>query len=401
MIVVKRTLLLLSLSSLGASASAVIFGGPTTTEYFDRVTTDNNGNVYVLGTSTPDPLALDLLVASFNSSGVLRWNNTFDGGLGVNDDPDVISVFNSNVHTAYRSDTSVGVQSFNRVTGAYGAQTLYATPPLGFTQPKFVGDTAVFVGSRNIGGFVDAAIMRVDGITLPTPTFYGTSGYTVFHDSVTIASGTYVTGDDANGKFVAKWDFTTGSPIWITNLPATATPYKIEADAAGNLFVAGTIVNTNRDLAVWKYSPAGAFLGQGIADSGYEDLFTTFALAGSKPVLTGRYTNAGSTWLYAAALRANLTVGYAFIDQQTYNAEGLTTDADYAYLVGRSTAAGDDSVFKFSVAGMFWSRVINQSASTERVTGIVYKSGMLLICGAVNGDALLYRLSPATGLVMW
>lgn len=401
MIVVKRTLLLLCLSSLGASASAVFFGTAIPNEQFHRITTDNNGNVYVGGT-TSTPAGTDLLVASYTSAGLPRWNAAFDGGLGVNDSTDAINVHNANVNFAYHAGSTFGMQVIARTTGVLGVQTTY-TPasPLSTNNTTCVLDTGIFVGSRNIAGVVDGFVLPLGGVNPPSPQYHGTSGYTVLLDSFSNAAGTYIIGNDRLGNFVAQWDFTTGTTIWKTNLPAGVHPVKIVADNAGNLYVGGTAFNATRDLTVCKYSSAGVLLGQGTADSSTDDTGTHLTVVGNKPVVAGYRTTPTGNNIYVATFQANLALALNFTDQPCAESGQLTTDGTAAYVIGRTANGTDSWLYKFNTIGVFWATPINVSPNIDTSYGLIYKSGMLLTCGWSNGDAFVSRIDTGLGGVLW
>lgn len=398
----KRILLLLCLAALGPSASAVFFGTPTAWEQFHWVTTDNNGNVYVSGTSEAGG-SKDLLAASFNSSGTLRWSRVFDGGFNQPDNPQAMTVFNSNVNIAYTAGPTFGTQAMARTTGTLGVSASY-TPatPLIVNNTEYVTNAGIFSGSRNVGGLIDAMILLFDGVHPPTPSFYGTSGYTTFLESVTTMAGTYVVGRDAAGDFVAKWDFATGTTAWKTDLPAGVTSNRIAADKAGNVYVAGTIVNTTRDLIVCKYSPTGTFLGQGVSDSGYDDYATHLTVAGDRPMVAGYHWFVDGNWFYAAAFRSNLTLGFHMHDNDSTEAGNITADASNGYVIARPRIANSPyKIFKFSHLGSYWIAFIDQSPDFETVFGLQYKSGMLLACGYTPYQAFVLRLDPAAGTIVW
>lgn len=398
----KRILLLLTLSSLGASASAVFFGVPGANEQFHWVTTDNNGNIYVSGKSTSGGVT-DLLAASFNSSGTVRWSNVFDGGFNTTEVDDALDVYNSNVTVAYRTGQTFGTQVFSRVGGVPISQTTYMSPTLLSTNnATAIANNAIFVGSRNTPGFTDGFALRMDGINPPTPVYFGTSGYTIFRESVTTAAGTYIAVRDAVGSYICQWDFATGTAIWTTYLPAGVTADRIAADNAGNLYVGGTVLNTTRDLTVCKYSPTGAFLGQGTADSGYEDACTHMIVVGNKPVLAGFHSSpTGQNWIYCATFRANLTRAEHFHDQVATASGNLATDGSVAYLIGRTNNGTDFWLYKFDTTGVYWGWRINQSPLHEEAFGLIYKSGMLLVCGWTSTEAFVNRIDPAVGTVIW
>lgn len=396
----KQILTLSCLAALASSASAAVFGVGGAFEQFHHIDTDNNGNIYVLGLATTPP-GTDLLAASFKVGGALRWSRTFDGGFSAAENTRSIGVYNANVSVGYETNGSIGSQVLSRTTGALGVQTTF-TPASSYTLigSRYAAGNALFTGRTDSGGITQALMLTMDGVNPAVATSYGTFGYTYFVDTVSNLAGAYVAGVDNLGNFVAKWDFVTGTTVWKTNLPAGVMPRKVLADAAGNLYVGGQVRNSTWDLTVCKYSPAGAFLGQGIADSGSDDIATDLALAGNKPAVAGYQITAGASTLTAAAFQSNLTLGYHFIDPGTNNPTGLTADATNFYVVAGRTGS-DSQLYKFGTAGSYWTVPVNIGAGQDVAHGLNFKSGMLLVCGTSNSDAYLSRIDTILGGILW
>lgn len=396
----KQILTLACLAALASSASAVVFGVPGAFEQFHHIDTDNNGNIYVLGLNTTGGTT-DLLVGSYNVGGAFRWSRSFDGGFNAAENTRSIGVFTTNVSVGYETNASIGSQVLSRSTGALGVQTTF-TPGSTYTLlgSRYAAGNAIFTGRTDSGGITNALMLTMDGVNPAVATYYGTSGYTYFVDTVSNLSGTYVVGVDSLGNFIAKWDFVTGTTVWKTNLPAGVLPRKVLADAAGNLYVGGQDYNTTLDLTVCKYSSAGVFLGQGIADSGADDVATDLALAGTKPAVAGYQVSAGVSCITAAAFNSNLTLGHHFLDPGTNGPTGLTADANNFYVVASRTGL-DSQLYKFGTAGNYWNVPVNIGAGQDVAHGLNFKSGMLLVCGTSNSDAFITRFDTALGGILW
>jgi len=210
-------------------------------------TTDNVGNIYLGGATTPQGLMPDFTVQALNTDGQELWLRQIDQ-LGQIDAATNIEYLNGVIF-------ATGVTQQN--TETYGILNIGFTA----TNGTLLYETPVFANNNEV--------YRV------------TSLITDNDNEIVQIAGTIIT-DEGADFYVAKVNSLTGLIIWQSQNPSQglgdARARAAAVDTDGNIFVAGYMdyQNTHRDFAMVKYNALGFKLwtkfydGNGLNDEAYD-----------------------------------------------------------------------------------------------------------------------------------
>lgn len=265
--------------SLGSSPADTAYG----------VAVDSSGYVYVTGRSLFSSVSYDAIIAKYDSSGTIQWQNYLAGGSGDH-------------------GRGVGVDSSgNSYMG-------------GYTSSSGAGSLDVLLAKYNTSG------------TIQWQRTLGSSNTEIGYAATADSSGnSYVTGYATNGSsvLVAKYD-TSGTIQWQRTLTNTSgysqSGYSIAVDASGNVYVTGYSQNVDGfDILIAKYNSSGTIqwqrtLGSAGTDTGFGitvDLLGDVYVVGqvdtniviAKLPSDGSLTGVYGPWTYAASSLTAATSG--------------------------------------------------------------------------------------------
>jgi len=321
------------------------------------ITSDSSGNIYVSGFTSggldgnTSAGGTDLFVIKYNSTGVKQWTQQLgtsgdDQGRGITSDTNgnvyVIGVFSGDFVVKYNSSgVKQWTQQLENVTGmdiaSDSGDNIYA---IGYTSGDLEGNTSA--------GGIDLFVVKYNSSGVKQWTRQvGTSGndygYGITIDS---NSNVYVTGSvNSNGRrddlFVVKYN-SSGVKQW-TQQVTVGTDYSwglgITSDSDGNVYVTGATFgdldgNTNaggRDLILIKYNSSGMKQwtqqlgisgneeGRDIVSDSDGNIYVTGYTAGS---LDGN-TNAGSNDI--------ILVKYSSVGVKQWTRQVGTSENDIGY----------------------------------------------------------------------
>jgi len=278
---------LVKYSPSGARQWVQHYDGPAAgQDYAYDLAVDSDGSAYLGGTSTGVGTGLDLTVVKYDAAGVYQWAGRLDGLASGADEVGAIVIDGArNTYLAGSSAdgsgrTLIAIAKFN-AAGAFQHETLYL--PAGATSTT-----------------VCAAALRGATVSVAASASGGPNG----GDIVLARCGT-----DGGLTPPVLWD----GPAHLDDIAAD-----LEADAAGNVWIAGTTYAdvSNGRAVLLRFAPDGSltwqrrYLRSGIVDSSYLDLVvlggTAWCTGWRSPavnkadVLVTRYTPAGArTWVRA------------------------------------------------------------------------------------------------------
>jgi len=335
---------------------------------------DNNGNIYVTGTSWSNITNNDFATVKYNSSGVQQWVARFDSE-NRNDDVRGITVdTNGNVYvTGVTSISGSSVIQFTIKYNSSGIQQWAAQ--LGIpTSPAFPGISKspiavdnsgnVYVGGyRRFGGGDNGGYLLIkynsNGDSLWTKRYKGTQSLQGLGSTITCIkldeNFVYATGvsyDAPNICYATTLKYNSSGILnWIRKdtLQQGGLVVGIEMDASKNILLA---CNKGLDIVTLKYDPSGARLWKtiytGISGDFY-DKVTGIDLDPSGNVYLSGYSTRGTTTSTQDCLTLKYDANGNQLWERLYNGalssgdegKGITVDeSGNAYVTGFSLETG-------------------------------------------------------------
>jgi len=239
---------------------------------------DGGGNIYAAGTHVTGGFQSEWVIAKYTSTGQLVWTRRNSGTAGGD-----VRLTDIQLDPAANP---VVVGTTNLLVGIAGdTMTTLKLDPLGNTLwlKNFVAGPSIHHVANGLaldraGSVYVTGVPGANDIATPPPPFtvkYDANGNRIFvlrtgGISVAIdpARDVLLTGSNPQAvggpTFIAASKFhPSGTKVWVTQIPAVG---KIVSDAAGNVFVAGTIFNNDStnpsDYLTSKLSPAGQLVFQ-------------------------------------------------------------------------------------------------------------------------------------------
>jgi hypothetical protein len=268
---------------------------------------DAAGVTYVTGVTGPSSNR-DIVTAAFGSGGTLLWSSTFDGPVAWHDQAGDITlgpggrVFVTGSTPDPLKFANVVVLEYDGGSGALLNTIQYTSGP--YTSEAggsiVVGaQGAMFVGGGTVGDGSDVQVLKFDAAgqlawrqTWDGPAWGPYSQDTVKQvaldpsgDLLVLVHG--VMNSNQPDYVVVKYAATTGAVLWETTWGVTGGDYPREmvVDAAGDVFVTGTTLQTGEHVGTIKLRGSdGQLLWQAVDVAGAEDRPAGLALDGAGDV---------------------------------------------------------------------------------------------------------------------
>ena len=229
------------------------------------ITTDANGSVYITGRSRGVSTGMDIVTVKYNADGSFAWSVPYQGNLDDNGNNVITDEF-GNVYVTGFAKGEQGTFGYAIVTIKYNSSgvqewadehDVYANVSSGSLREEGI--------SLDLDASNDVYVTGVSGSNMVTLKYSNTgsklwvaNGGSGNGREIIVTPDNNVVVSGFGGKTI-KYD-ASGSVIW-ERTHASLT-WAMTSDAAGNLFIAGTVrdPNVSDDYSVSKYSAAGDLL---------------------------------------------------------------------------------------------------------------------------------------------
>lgn len=373
---VNDDIITIAYSSAGATSWQMIFAGPAGDDRGQAIGRDATGNIYVAGirANVDDD---DYVTLKYNATGLLQWTKIFNGV-----DNDRIATLkldaSGNAIVTGQSDIDAGGNA------NYDFRTIAYSPAGTILWNVVTGNP---VGQEDVPGdmYIDAS-----GNVYVTGKSDAAGGGSLDYEWMTVKY---------NSTGVQQWvKYYNGTTPNAEDIPAT-----IYADAAGNVWVVGSIdfAATQKDASALRYTTAGVlnatktFNGQGDFNDKVQASVTD---AAGNTYLTGYTMVAGQqrNMLVQKIDPSGVTAWTRTYDGTGENDEGLAIETDAlgnVYVAGYSNGTGtyDDALLiKYNSLGvMQWVQVYDHTAhQLDKLTALTISSlGDIYVTGYSDGDA--------------
>jgi uncharacterized delta-60 repeat protein len=356
--------------------------------YGRSIAIDSNGIVYITGSSYGTDAGVNYVTISYDAAGTERWLSRYNYEPGVYSTDEVSAITVDNQGGVYVTGTS----GQNMTTVGYDALTGSEKWAMPYENPNSFSSSAKAITADNMGGVYVTGTSSEDIITVRYNSFDGKLEWEqIFNSSqqpnsdeaVDLALDNqgklYVTsntvelgGDDKSDIVTIAYEAGTGQPLWtqtydrLSSLPTNDRPVAVAIDADGNSYVTGTSEGEQTSsLVIIKYSPAGDSLWAMEYSSGYT-VATAVAV-----------DNQGS--VYVSGTRT--------IDQW---------GADPDFITIRYNAETGQEVWSSRY------RIEEEDYSDDRAAGLALdKAGNVYVAGTTGADIVVIRYEAATGDTLW
>ena len=360
--------------------------GGTASDYGYAVAVDSSGGVYIGGiTSSAGQGSNDMMIAKYNSSGVIQWQRTL--GTSGNDQGQYVATDSSdNVYLCGTSATSgagmeeliiakynsSGTIQWQRRLGGSANDVAYGVATDSSNNVYVCGSTR----SNSSNTDVLVAKYNSSGTIQWQRLLYGSSGSDIARRIATDSSGNvYISGytnsiGQGNADFlIAKYN-TSGTLQWqrILGGPVSEYSYGIAVDSSGDVYLGGStssIISYDNDIFLAKYNSSGVIQWQRqltydydtlydltIDDSG--SLYLTGGLATAKLPTDGSLTGTYGSYTYADAAASlteaastltssssSFTAGTSYLTDQSISLTDADASSSLTSVLGESLTTTD------------------------------------------------------------
>jgi len=382
--------------SLGVEQWVVWYNEPSNfTDRASAIAVDDNGNVFVTGTSFGSDTGYDFATVKYDSSGIEQWVARYNGPGSADDEASAIAVDNAgNVYVTGRSEGSGTWYDYATVKydslGVEQWVARYNGPGNDFDYANAIavddaGNIYVTGQSYGSGTFTDYATMKYgpDGVEQWVARYNGPSSDHDWANAVAIDNGSniYVTGTSVGSGTSYDWATVKYDSLGVEqcvlryNGPGNGDDWAnaIAVDAAGNIYVTGDSygMGTVIDYTTVKYDSLGVEQWVVRYDGPGSEIDWALAIA---------LDNAGNIYVTGWSHGSGTGVDYATVKYDSLGVEqwvarynGPGNDGDYAhaiavdnagnvYVTGVSYGSGtsyDYATIKYSSTGIEEQRIIS------------------------------------------
>lgn len=439
-------------SSTGTQIWKLLYDGGEGDDRATDMALDASGNAYITGRSDNGDDD-DYITIKYSSAGTQQWVKQYDGTGAGNDRPTAICLgSDGSVLVTGQSDVAIGTaENDNFITikyngtgtqlwtasfsGAAGGEDIPSAICTDANGNVYVTGESFVMTSNNadVKGFASIKY-NASGVTQWTKTFKSAVQKNDLPSDIWCDSegNVFVTGHTQNqgsqkDAILLKYD-SAGNQVWLKNYTGQGDNYDnvnaITTDASGNIVLGGYTVNTDtdRDLLILKYSPAGTLLWT----------WTYNGSSGFLDEITAIKTDANEN-IFACGFVKNSRVSYDFLTIKlnssgqlvwaaTYNSPYNESDKPWdialdaignVYVTGESDGdvsglSNDDfCTVKYNSTGQFqWvARYQGTGNATDRAVHVkTSSSGSVYVAGrssnGTNDDFVLISYS-SSGQVNW
>ena len=387
---------------------------------------DASGNTYVVGTAY-DGASYDVVTVKYNSAGVEIWRSSF-GGVGIDEAGGIF--LDSNNDVVITGSTFIGGSDYDIFTAKYNGTTGAQIWSVTNAGSNFY-DAGKDVTVDGLNNVIITGVLAVDGTDNNWVVIkYNSAGVVQWTQSGgTVGAsndiGKVVITDAANNIYVAGHrQFSSGTTYFdfllLKFLPAGGaptinvtrdsgngkldTPYAIDLDAAGNIYMAGqgfTNVVDEEDYMTVKFNSAGTFQWIKLYAGDAEGLDRINAIdvdaASGTVYVTGRSKSIATSEDYYTI--AYNTAGTELWNKR-YSSPGLEFDeasdislssTGFLYITGYSYITGssnDYTTLKYDVSGnLIWETIFDgpSSLSDQAIKMKLDPSENIFVTGSSHG----------------
>ncbi|WP_162055707.1 SBBP repeat-containing protein [Pontibacter pamirensis] len=397
------------------------YNGPASNFDFPiAIAADNAGGVYVTGYSYSSETGADYATVRYAAAtGEETWAMRYNGPTNGLDDPKSIAVDNNGgVYVTGTSDGDYATVRYDAATGEESWVMRYNTSDTAMDAAAAVavdGGGVYVTGSSN----TDYATIRYDAATGEESWVMRYNGSDIGLDAATALAvgkdgGVYVTGSSNGDYATIRYDAATGEESWIMqyNGPGGGNDearYILVSDDGG-VIVSGSSPNyssgTGIDFATVRYDAASGeeqwTMRYNSADNGNDEV--RGITAGNGSVYATGFSNGNYVTIRYDAITGEQEWIQYFDGIGSMIDEAIAVAVDAAgnsYVTGTSRGVSSRriSTIKYAASGEELWAVQHESSSTARA--IAFKNGAVFVTGSSNGDYVTVRYDAATGEEMW
>jgi beta-propeller repeat-containing protein len=340
-------------------------GNVAVTGHFNGTTDFGGGNVssYVhpsLGSTA------DIFVASYSPSGAYRWARTIGGGSSEEGKGICTDSSNNVLATGYQSSTSAD----------FGGGPQYVSALTDIFIAKY-SSAGAWVWSKTVGGYGADQGNAIAADTAGNALVTGYIGQATMGDiGVNFGGGALFSAGNYDA-FLVKYS-PTGQHIWSKRFGSTGYDIgmAVAADAAGNVFVAGT------------FEGSVDFGGGALTSAGLKDIFVLKYSATGQHSWSKRFGSSGDDVVNALAVDSagDIVVSGKFQGSVSFGGTALTSaGGDDAFLIKLSGASG----------GHVWSKRFG-STSQDIATGVAIDGSNNVAVSGYYAGAVDFGGGPLT-----
>lgn len=357
-------------------------GGTIGDDQFYKVITDNAGNIYCVGNTLSDGAGQnDILVAKYNSSGVLQWDkiiggtaNDYGRGIAIDSSGNIIVLGYTYSYGVGNGDfilckiNSSGVVQWTRTIGGSSNELSIGSIDIDSSDSIYIHGYTASAGAGGVDMYL--AKFTSSGTVSWQRTLGGTGADRAYEvkvddsDNVYVAAVTYSEGAGSADALLVKYN-SSGTLQWQRRLGGTGVDlyYSVSVNSSGDVLAAGYTNSDgegSNDMLIVKYNSSGTF--QWAKTLGYvnSDLARQVAFDSKNNVIfAGYYFNTGPSNYYLTTGKippdgsADGTYGQiVFQDYVGTEAAATLTSASASLTVSSQTVTSADAVLTDATAAL-------------------------------------------------